>query len=405
MYFCITSYFYHCFGGFCRFPFVLSSVFPCHRWCSAAVVRLNTLPFHRAAATCCWTPPPFMVRLFTQSPSQDPLGAKGQKARFCKDHRIPGRECRHPSGCSRLATHAPPPLPLPSPASGGDAVSSAGTPPTAAPEDGDGEGRGGGQGGGGGEGGSCTRKRPAPDVATEATVGASAGDTGGSGSDGVVAAGGVSAAAAAEDGATHVAMDVDVGEGMGAAASSCGTGNGVAAAAEAAGTVGPSNGSVSAAMDVDNGRSENGTVVVGSAAASAARFDDVMAAARLLLGDVERGFEHQQQQRQQLSQTLEQPQQQQEPQQSQPQEQPQQQQEQQQSQTQEQPQQQQRQQPTMCREHAGPGWVDVVRIGGGSEDSTTAVDEKATDAPVRREETKGGRLIVIGGCWRASFRQ
>ncbi|CAN0065213.1 unnamed protein product, partial [Ectocarpus fasciculatus] len=77
-----------------------------------------------------------MVPDCTKSPSQDPLGAKGQKARFCKDHRIPGRECRHPSGCSRLATHAPPPLPLPSPASGGDAVSSAGTPPTAAPEDG-----------------------------------------------------------------------------------------------------------------------------------------------------------------------------------------------------------------------------------------------------------------------------
>ncbi|CAN0320902.1 unnamed protein product, partial [Ectocarpus sp. 12 AP-2014] len=63
-----------------------------------------------------------------------------------------------------------------------------------------------------------------------------------------------------------------------------------------------------------------------------------MAAARLLLGDVERGFQQQQQQ---------------------------------QSQPQEQQQQHHRQQPTMCREHAGPGWVDVVRIGGGSEDNIT----------------------------------
>ncbi|CAB1117420.1 unnamed protein product [Ectocarpus sp. CCAP 1310/34] len=46
----------------------------------------------------------------------------------------------------------------------------------------------------------------------------------------------------------------------------------------------------------------------------------------------------------------------------------------------------------MCREHAGPGWVDVVRIGGGSEDNTTAVGDRAIDAPVRREETTGGMI-------------
>lgn len=131
-------------------------------------------------------------------------------------------------------------------------------------------------------------------------------------------------------------------------------------------------------MDVDNGLPESAAGGVdGNGAATKARLDtgggvvgdgergasqaptgDVMAAALLLMGDPSSG----QQQQPQLEEDQD-----------------------------GQEQRRRQQQPTMCREHAGPGWVDVVRIGG---DGGGDANGDAAGSQVGRG---GGRIGIRGG--------
>ena len=360
-----------------------------------------------------------------QSPIKGPPLDGGHTPRFCQDHRIPGRECRHHSGCTRLATHAPPlplPLPLPSPASGGDGdgkspaagfASGAGRGADAGSgagascgAGGDGAGSSGGGGGGGGAAAAA--------AATAASTAAGDGNGGESTAGGGAAEEGRTEAAAQGDGGSgsspvpatptedggQTAMDVDREDGADVTPGPGGGGTGdagdvpvvkgpsVANFAESSngsgnvgGNDGDGGGGAPVAMDVDSDQTANAGAGMDAGAGGAAQGasdggdgkarasaqgkgneevdeDDVAAAARVLIGGMDR--EHPQQPPQQQQQRQ-----------------------------QHQQQKQQQQKPTMCREHAEPGWVDVVRIGG--DEGSTNADGSAVAGQV------GAPCLSVGG--------